>query len=97
MTWQQARQLIEAKIGIGTDLNTYRSTYRVVTSVGSIRNSERYGYHSENGFVVQIGKSDHINIPWKMLEKCFLPLSLGGEYDFEYFHQPPVNFRPGPS
>ena len=87
MEWSDAQELIEEKIRIGTELNTNKSTYRVVTSVGNIRDSERYGYRSEKGFIVQIGKSTRISVPWKMLEKCFIPLSSGGEYHGIYFRR----------
>ncbi len=87
MEWREAQELIEEKIKIGTDRNTDESTYRVVNSIGNIRDSERYGYRSEKGFIVQIGKSNRISIPWKMLEKCFLPLSSDKEYDVNYFRR----------
>jgi hypothetical protein len=87
MEWWEAQELIEEKIKIGTDLNTDKSTYRVVNSIGNIRDSQRYGYGSEKGFIVQIGKSKRISIPWKMLAKCFLPLSSDKEYDGDYFRR----------
>jgi len=87
MEWKEARELIEGKIIEGTDLNTDKSTHRFVTSVGDIRDSKRYQYRSEKGFVVKIGKSDHISIPWKMLEKCFSPISSGKGYDGNYFRE----------
>lgn len=87
MKWQEAQQLIENKIEIGTDLNTNKSTHRVVNSIGDITDSERYKYHSEKGFVVKIGKSNKIKIPWKMLEKCFKPITSGNKYDGDYFRE----------
>jgi len=85
MEWQKAKKLIEEKVKENTDINTNKSTYRIVKSIGSIPDNKSYGYCSEKGFIVPIGRNVTISIPWKMLEKCFLPIASGEEYDGHYF------------
>lgn len=87
MDWNQARDKIGTHVKVGTDLNTPASNYRFVKSVDSIFNSEHYGYHNERGFVVPIGRSNNIKIPWRMLEKCFLQLNSPAGYDGTFFRQ----------
>lgn len=75
MSWNQAQTQIKAKIKIGTDVNTPRSNYRVVRVV------------HEHGFLVPIGQSNKIKIPWNMLEECFAALNSLDGYDGAFFRK----------
>ena len=85
MEWSEAQEKILASVKVGTDLNTASSKYRFVKKSGAMLNSRRYGYRQARGFVVQIGKSAHVNIPWSMLETCFTALASPDGYDGEFF------------
>ena len=87
MNWIQAKSKIRACVKVGTNLNTPASTYRFVESVDSIINSERYGYHSECGFTVPIGRSNKIKIPWSVLKECFFQLNRLNGYDGTFFRE----------
>ncbi len=87
MDWKEAQRRIEIHVKVGTDLNTPASTYRFVEAVESPINSARYGYENETGFVVPIGQSNKIKIPWSMLEKCFYQLDSPHGYDSGFFRE----------
>jgi hypothetical protein len=74
MDWNYAQNKIKANLKVGTDLNTENSTYRKVVAMNEMIESERYGYHNEEGFLVSIGKTVKIKIPWNMLKECFSQL-----------------------
>lgn len=52
MAWEQTRSIIRLAVGLGTNLNTAKSRYRIVKSIDALINSDRYGYHNEFGLVV---------------------------------------------
>jgi hypothetical protein len=85
MNWEEARDRIRASVKVGTDVNTPASTYRYVEAVDALANSTRYGYHSERCFVVRIGRSVQIRIPWSMLKECFGQLNSPNGYDGSFF------------
>ena len=87
MDWEQAQNRIRAHVKVGTDLNTSVSTFRFVKSIEAPINSARYGYDDEKGFVVPIGQSTKIKIPWSMLEECFRQLDSLQGYDSEFFRE----------
>jgi len=87
MEWTEARERIRRSIRVGSDVNSPRSTYRVVEAVGPLAGNARYGYCSETGFLVRIGKSNVIRIPWQMLEKCFSAVEAGRGYDGRFFRE----------
>jgi len=87
MDWEQVQRRIEAHVKVGTDLNTPASTYRFVEVVELPINSTRYGYDNETGFVVPIGQSNKIKIPWRMLEECFYQLDSPHGYDSDFFKE----------
>ena len=85
MGWSDAKTRISSRVRVGDDLNTPDSTFREVWEIGPIRDSDSYGYHSENGFVVRIGAVNSIAIPWSMLERCFDALKTDSGYDGHFF------------
>ena len=85
MNWEEAKERIGASVKIGTNLNTPASTYRYVEAVDVFANSDRYGYHNERCFVVRIGRSEKIKIPWSMLKECFAQLTSPNGYDGSFF------------
>ena len=87
MDWQDAQNKIRTHVRAGTDVNSPDSTYRCVQSIGSLGNSERYGYHNERGLVVSIGKTNKVKIPWSMLEVCFAQLCSPFGYDGSFFRE----------
>jgi len=87
MDWFSAQSRIRTVLQPGTNLNTPNSTYRRVLSTNKPIQSNRYGYEDESGFVVSIGKSSKINIPWSMLKDCFAQLSNPKGYDGKYFRE----------
>jgi len=87
MDWNEAQGKIQTNIKVNTDLNSAHSTYRFVKSVDSVINSKRYGYHDGRGFVVSIGTSNDIKIPWSMLRECFIQLSSSSGYDSVFFNE----------
>ena len=87
MDWNEAQDKVQTNIKVSTDLNSANSTYRFVKSVDSVINSKRYGYDGERGFVVAIGKSNDIKIPWRMLRECFIQLSSSSGYDSVFLNE----------
>jgi len=87
MNWKEAQRLIKVHVKIGSDLNTQRSNYRFVEGVESPISSARYGYDNETGFVVSIGQSNKIKIPWSMLEECFHQLGSPNGYGNDLFRE----------
>ena len=87
MDWKHAQRQIRAKVKVSTDVNTPRSSYRIIKSVDSEINSSRYGYRGENGFVVSIGQSSNIDIPWSMLNECFAQLNSRDGYDGKFLRK----------
>ena len=87
MEWPIAQIKIQRSIKLGTDLNTPNSTYRYVLSTNATIKSVRYGYKSESGFIVTIGKTSSISIPWGMLKQCFFQLQSLQGYDGKYFRE----------
>jgi hypothetical protein len=74
MNWNNAKNRIKSRIKVDTNLNTPKSHCRFVKAI------------QEYGFIVSIGKSNSIPIPWEMLEHCFLAIS-GSVYDGAYFRK----------
>ena len=87
MDWLSAQTKIRATVKLGTDLNTFSSTYRHVLSTNATIHSTRYGYEGESGFVVSIGKANKVRIPWSMLKDCFAQLHNPKGYDGKYFRE----------
>lgn len=87
MDWFQAKSKIESLVKIGVDLNTSRSTYRFVKATDTVINSSRYGYKGEKGFVVSIGKSVDIKVPWSILKKCFSAIKSPDGYNGNFFRE----------
>jgi len=85
MEWTQARAIIASKIKVGTDVNTARSTYRFVRKTNAAMC--RYGYNNELGFIVPVGKTACVGIPWSMLETCFQGLAGATGYGGSWFRQ----------
>jgi hypothetical protein len=74
MNWPEAKEQIEKKIQVGTDVNSERSTLRKIRTTNYSCYSSRYGYNGEKGFLVQIGKKNNLRIPWSILKNCFFAL-----------------------
>ena len=87
MDWEDAQDKIKAYIKVDTDLNTPSSSRRVVESVASPIYSKRYGYRNESGFVVPIGQSAKLKIPWSILKKCFSQLNSSEGYSGASFRK----------
>lgn len=85
MNWNQAQTKIKRKIRKGTDINNAKSTYRIIKDANAIFNSSRYGYNNERGYLVPIGKTSDIKIPWSMLKKCFSALKIPSGYGGAFF------------
>jgi len=49
--------------------------------------SGRYEYRGEAGFVISIGKTSKIKVPWSMLEACFRQLSTPDGHNGTFFRQ----------
>lgn len=97
MDWKEARYRIETHVRVGTDLNTKASTYRFVDEVDAPIKSDRYGYDNERGFVVPIGQSNKIKIPWSMLEACFYELGTPDGYSTDSFRERfPLQYKDHP-
>jgi len=97
MDWPEAREWIRQRTRVGTDVNSPRSTRRVVEALGPLAAGDRYGYRAETGFLVRIGESNSIRIPWTMLETCFSALQTGPGYDGAFFRKHfPVQARDHP-
>lgn len=79
MDWTQAKALILASIGLGTDINTAKcewscgSTYRIVKVV------------DDCGIKVPIGRANEITISWSMLENCYQEMCKATGYNGTVF------------
>ena len=71
MEWLDAKKIIQERIKKGTNINTAASTFRTISAVDARIESRRYSYQHQTGFVVQIGTSNFIDIPWSVLQECF--------------------------
>ena len=69
MNWHEASQLIKDNILKGADVNTDKSTYRIVEEVPPYQ-CKKYNYVGE-GYKVRIGEINTIEIPLSMLEAAF--------------------------
>ena len=87
MNWHEAMYIIQAHIRPGTNLNTAGSNYRIVRSTEALINSNRYGYKNDRGFIVPIGKSATVSIPWQLLEHCFMALTSSGGFGGSFFRE----------
>lgn len=87
MDWPEAKEQIEKKIQVGTDVNSERSTLRKIRTTNYACYSSRYGYNGEKGFLVQIGKKNNLRIPWSMLKNCFIALKSLEGYNGSYFRK----------
>lgn len=85
MRWPEAAQRIRTTIRVGTDLKTARSTNRPVVGIGPISDSRRYKYRDQDGFVVRIGITHLLSIPWSMVQECFDALQSAQGYDGTFF------------
>ena len=85
MTWSRAKSQIAARIQVGTDLNTVKSSNRFVVNLRNDISSKRYGYNNEDGFGVRIGSTSSISIPFSMLKACYGALSNRTGYDGTFF------------
>jgi len=83
MQWDTAKKEIKLKITTGLDVNTDRSQYCKI--VDANHHCGTYGYE-ESGFKVKMGEKAHVEIPWSMLEECFIDLSAG-LYNHETFKE----------
>ena len=70
MNWEAASLLIKNRIQKGDDVNTHKSTFRIVDQVPPFQ-CERYNYKNEEGYKVRIGVKHLIEIPISMLENVF--------------------------
>jgi len=70
MAWKDAIELILISNHVGTDLNTPRSTYRIILDEPPYQ-CRTYGYIGQ-GFRVKIGLTTEVEIPLDMLENCYL-------------------------
>lgn len=97
MNWKNAKKKIESNIIAGTNINTEKSTYRIVESTNSLINSKRYNYYTEFGFVVPIGKTNKIKIPWNVLKECFLQAGSTEGYGSKFFKKRyPLQYKDHP-
>lgn len=71
--WNEARRMIREKVNVGDDLNTDRSTWRIVLDKAN------WGYR------VKIGKSNDIKIKWGDLEALWNKLHSTGKYNRDSF------------
>lgn len=79
MEWHLVQEAL-MKIEKGTDLNTKKSTCRVVLDKPPYI-CKNYGYNSI-GFKIRIGNNKHIDIPLKMLNTIYdYSIKSGGVYD----------------
>lgn len=87
MDWNKARNQIRANITVGSDLNTQESSYRSVLEVDALIDSARYAYQGERGFIISIGDSTNVKIPWSMLKECYPQLSVSHGYMGAFFRK----------
>lgn len=87
MEWNGAQQQIQSCIKVGSDLNSARSTFRFVKSTDSVISNRSYGYRGERGFIVSIGRTVTIQIPWSLLRECFTALSTPSGYSGAFFRK----------
>lgn len=87
MDWQTTQEKIRNSIKPGTNLNTPNSTFRSVLAANVPIESDRYSYKRESGFIVAIGQTAKISIPWSMLKTCFLQLQSPHGYDGDFFRR----------
>ncbi len=85
MEWIDAEKLIRQRILVGTDVNSTRSTHRIVREVDYPCN--RYDYAGTKGFIVPIGMKTTLQIPWSMLRECFTALSSPTSYSGCFFRR----------
>ncbi len=86
MDWKQATIEIRRTLRIGVHLDP-DSPYRYVVAADAATQSKRYGYKGEAAFVVTIGKTDKVKIPWSMLKECFDALNSPGGYSGRFFQE----------
>jgi hypothetical protein len=86
MEWIEAKTIIAKKMLPGIDINTRRSSLRLI--LASNHKCWKYDYNGELGFSVRISKysNNNLDIPWSMLEKCFQELK-SSEYNGEVFRE----------
>ena len=85
MTWNEAKEIIGQKILLDTDVNTVRSSALEVLSTNHL--CHKYDYNNEPGFLVKIGAKEKIEIPWSMLQTCFVALSSPQGYNTNFFKE----------
>jgi hypothetical protein len=83
MEWVDAKAIIRNKISISVDVNSPKSSYRIISAID--RKCYKYDYHGDLGFIVPIGASVDIQIPFSMLKKCYEALKSDSGYDGKYF------------
>lgn len=80
MNWNEALILILQHIEVGLNLDP-NSEYREVINVPPYQ-CNRYDYGGEEGYRVQIGANDFIEIPLSMLERLFVAaVNNDGKYN----------------
>lgn len=75
MDWTHAQSQIRTKVKVGANLNSPNSTFRFVKQANA------------DGFVVSIGKTAEINIPWQMLRACYDQLQSPSGYSGAFFRK----------
>ena len=87
MKWEEAEQLIRAKITVGTKVNSINSTDRFIVSADVPLTRYGYGALNYRGFIVNIGvvSDAAVQIPWTMLRACFEQLTNTTGFDGEFF------------
>jgi len=70
MNWEEIKTVITNSILVGQDINTHRSTFRIVEKAPPYQ-CGRYDYNQAEGFLVRIGRNSNVEIPMTMLERLF--------------------------
>ena len=85
MNWEEASILIKNTIQKGDELNSQKSTFRIVIQVPPFQ-CKRYDYKNEEGYKIRIGATSLIEIPISMLETVFkLALENNRIYNHKIF------------
>lgn len=69
MNWEDALQLVNENIQIGTDLDNL-SQYRFVEQIPPYE-CYRYNFNGEHGFKISVGNNQTIDVPMQMLQTVF--------------------------
>ena len=85
MNWEQALQQIKSTVMLNVRLDK-NSKFRIVTEAPPEFLCSRYNFKGLPGYKVQVGETDFVDVPFRMLEQIFdASMKNGGIYNRSVF------------